>query len=209
MNKRNSTRKAVSNKNEDSVQKLKILRKAGELFWRKGYAGTSMRDIADACGFEPPNIYNYFPNKESILTQIILLPGEQLAIELRQQIKENTSNPVEKLHNFIKLHLRFIISERNSGLKIVDHEVVHLNKAARADYLALRDEYDKALQKILSDGVEQGFFTPMDIKITGFAITSVIIRSAIWFSPKGRLTWEEIADEIFGIFINGISNKNK
>lgn len=45
----------------------RILRTAQELFEEKGYAETSMREIADRSGTVPSNLYVYFPSKLAIL----------------------------------------------------------------------------------------------------------------------------------------------
>ena len=39
---------------------------ARKLFWKKGYNAASLRDIADAYGCKPANIYNFFKKKEDI-----------------------------------------------------------------------------------------------------------------------------------------------
>lgn len=48
-----------------------ILDVALELFTRQGYAGTSIRDIAEAMGMTKSALYYHFTNKESILTELL------------------------------------------------------------------------------------------------------------------------------------------
>ena len=45
---------------------------AHQLFIEKGYAGTSMRDIAERSGLALGGIYNHFPNKEAIFSEVII-----------------------------------------------------------------------------------------------------------------------------------------
>jgi TetR/AcrR family transcriptional regulator len=49
----------------------KILSAAVALFSRKGYDGTRISEIADACGLPKANVYYYFPTKEDIYTTLI------------------------------------------------------------------------------------------------------------------------------------------
>lgn len=49
----------------------RILDTAKACFLEKGYARTSMREIAEAAGVGLGNIYNYFPGKDAILTRIL------------------------------------------------------------------------------------------------------------------------------------------
>ena len=48
----------------------KILEAALEKFSQNGYQGTSIDEIASACGMKAPNIYKYFKGKEAILDAI-------------------------------------------------------------------------------------------------------------------------------------------
>ena len=51
--------------------KDKILQSALDCFLRKGYRHTSMREIAQSAGSAAGNIYNYFSNKEELLSTLI------------------------------------------------------------------------------------------------------------------------------------------
>ena len=63
----------MSTKRRQTTQKEKMLATARALFWKKGYQGAGIRDIADAYGCKPANIYNFFSSKEEILYEV--LPG--------------------------------------------------------------------------------------------------------------------------------------
>lgn len=60
-----------------------ILSKAQDLFIKKGYQKTSMKEIADQCGISKSNLYNYFNGKESIY--------EILTVSIRENLKDFTS----------------------------------------------------------------------------------------------------------------------
>ena len=62
----------MAERKQRKTQQELIIAEASRLFWEKGYAETSMKDIASACGFRPANIYNFFDGKESILYEILL-----------------------------------------------------------------------------------------------------------------------------------------
>jgi AcrR family transcriptional regulator len=44
---------------------------AGELFWRKGYEGTSLSDLTGAIGITPPSFYFAFKSKEALFKQVV------------------------------------------------------------------------------------------------------------------------------------------
>jgi AcrR family transcriptional regulator len=49
----------------------KALDTAGELFWRKGYEGTSLADLTGAIGITPPSFYFAFKSKEALFKQVV------------------------------------------------------------------------------------------------------------------------------------------
>ena len=70
---------------ENGKQRRLIMEKSQVLFWEKGYAETSMKDIANECGFRPANIYNFFASKEEILFSILKLRLELILILIQPQ----------------------------------------------------------------------------------------------------------------------------
>lgn len=59
-----------------------IFHQALELFSEKGYAGTSMRELAKRCGTTASNVYNYFPSKEDLLREVFRVGAEQIQMTL-------------------------------------------------------------------------------------------------------------------------------
>lgn len=51
--------------------RAKLLEAALELFSRRGYRGTSVRDIADEAGVSTGNLYHQFPDKETIFRTLL------------------------------------------------------------------------------------------------------------------------------------------
>ena len=189
---------------KSSIKKSWILDRAGMLFWQKGYHGTSMRDIADACDCKAANIYNYFKAKENILFEVIKDITEQAVDSVSHLDDESTASPVQQLRSFIDSHLSVLVQMKKSSVLISDTGLQNLTREHLKVIIELRDKYERIMSKVISRGIESGDFTVKDIKITVYLISSVIIRSTIWFSPKGRLSADEVVDIIFDFVYRGI-----
>jgi len=59
------------------IRKETILQHARHLFASKGYAETSMEDIAQACHVQKASLYHYFDSKQKILQEMVDLELEQ------------------------------------------------------------------------------------------------------------------------------------
>ena len=56
---------------EPTARREEILAIATRIFADKGYAGTTVREIADAAGILSGSLYHHFPSKESMLHEIM------------------------------------------------------------------------------------------------------------------------------------------
>ena len=189
---------------KSSIKKSWILDKAGTLFWQKGYHGTSMRDIAAACDCKAANIYNYFKGKEDILFEVIKDITERAVSSVGHLEDDETTSPVDQLRSFIDNHLNVLVQMKKSSVLISDTGLQNLTRDHRKVIIELRDTYDRIMTKVIERGIESGDFAVKDIKVIVYLISSVIIRTTIWFSPKGRLSADEVADMIFDFAYRGI-----
>jgi AcrR family transcriptional regulator len=186
-----------------------IVEQARILFWQKGYDRTSVRAIARACGFEPGNIYNYFPSKEAVLYEVLREEVERLHDSVKHLASNTDSNPVEQLRTLIHNSLNVLIGTRLGPRLPFDMEIRHLLPKHRARVIELRDQYDQVVRSILRSGQRTGDFAEIDVAFTGFCLASTILRTRVWYTPEGRLSVFEIGEATLELFVRGISAKNR
>jgi hypothetical protein len=88
---------------------------------------------------------------------------------------------------------------------LTDSELSHLNPRHRRTVIELRNQHDEILSQIISDGIAQGYFRDLDVKLAVYTISSAIIRSRLWFSPTGRVSVQEYADFIYQFTLHALS----
>lgn len=82
-----------------------ILIKAADLFSEKGYAGTSMSDLAEDLGLSKAAIYHHFESKESILMNLVKSTFQEMGglIEEIEALPSNNVDPTYVLHRFAEI----------------------------------------------------------------------------------------------------------
>jgi len=187
------------------TQQERILTESSRLFWDRGYAETSMKDIANACGFRPANIYNFFQNKESILFEILLEEMMDIVSPIKHLLEDGSTSPEKGLRMLIENHVRLTLGEKSSSKLLFDVGLKNLSPANRKKIIRLRDDYDAIGEAIIRRGVKAGVFANIDEKIAVFSIASIIARSRIWYSPKGRYTVDDIVNFVYNFAMHGLA----
>ena len=118
-----------------------IFQKALELFSEKGYAGTSMRELARRCGTTPSNVYNYYPSKENLLREVFQLGAEQIYETLESG---QDGGDVDRAH-YLRQVLKTI--DENRPLWRMIHQLRH-NEEVRT---LLEPDFATLLEAVVGD----------------------------------------------------------
>ena len=81
-----------------------LLAVAIDLFARRGFAGTSIRDIAGAAGCSIANVYHHFENKEALWLAILERSVGDMPARLRQALA-GVDDPRERFERLVRAHL--------------------------------------------------------------------------------------------------------
>ena len=93
------------------------VRKAMEVFWKKGYNGASMRDLTDAMQINPSSLYNTIGDKRQLFIRCIhdYTQGRILAVKKHAA---NFKSPLKALVSIINESVNSILYASNSCLAI-------------------------------------------------------------------------------------------
>ena len=159
-----------------------------KLFAAGGYAAVSMRAIAAEVGVQAGALYNYTPDKQTLLFDLM----ESHMTELLSAVKDDPTQPADaRLKAFVAFHIRFHHA-RPDAVFIAYMELRNLEPDNFAEIEALRRRYEDRLEQILRDGAEAGVFEVADSKIVTLAIIAMLTGVNTWFRQGGRLSLEEV-----------------
>ncbi len=175
--KRNAVEERRENRREE------ILLAAQELFHRRGYANTSLDDIARAVGIKREGLYYYFPNRTQILIEIIQPLGIQLRDRVRE-ILESDASPEDKICQTVENHLmRFENRFAESKITLRDDYFAE-NEAVLAEMGPIWDEYEALWVAIIREGQEKGVFdAALDPRLAHLGILGLCNWVARWYKP--------------------------
>jgi AcrR family transcriptional regulator len=125
---------------ERDAVRTRILDAARELFAAQGYDGVSMRAIAEKIEYSPTAIYQYFRDKETLVTELCHADFLGLAEELAES--QQIEDPVERLLRCGHAYARFATTHPNHyRLMFIDPLPARYDEAEMAEYKG-KPEFD-------------------------------------------------------------------
>ncbi|MBD3664482.1 TetR/AcrR family transcriptional regulator [Sulfitobacter aestuariivivens] len=159
------------------------------LFAKGGYAAVSMRAIAADVGVQAGALYNYTPDKQTLLFDLM----QSHMMDLLDAVPDQAdAPPEERLRTFVEFHLSFH-ADRPDAVFIAYMELRNLAPDNFARIEALRRDYEDRLEAILRDGQKAGVFEVADTKIVTLAIIAMLTGVNTWFRSGGRLSLDEVS----------------
>lgn len=164
---------------------------ARRLFARYGYAAVSMRQIAAEVGVQAGALYNYTPDKQSLLHDLMRAHMDELHAEWQAEPRGTT--PMDALEAFARFHVRFHL-DRPEAVFLANMELRALEPANRAEITARRKAYEGELAAILDRARAAGLVTVPDAKVAAFAVIAMLTGVYRWYREGGGLSREAVAD---------------
>ncbi|KIC47424.1 TetR family transcriptional regulator [Ruegeria sp. ANG-S4] len=167
----------------------RIRKAALGLFARHGYAAVSMRQIAGEVGVQAGALYNYTPDKQSLLFRLM----HDHMLELLSALGELPvqKDPTAALRQFIGFHIRFHL-QRPDEVFIAYMELRNLTSENFAQIEILRRQYEDILEGILKTGQKDRVFSVADTKIATLAVIAMLNGVMTWYRTEGRLTLDQV-----------------
>ncbi len=167
----------------------RIRKAALSLFARHGYAAVSMRQIAAEVGVQAGALYNYTPDKQSLLYRLMRDHMHEL-LSAYDEV-EAGSDPAEDLRKFVGFHIRFNL-QRPDEVFIAYMELRNLSSEYFAEIETLRRRYEDQLESILREGQRVGQFSVADTKIATLAVIAMLNGVLTWYRAQGRLSLDQV-----------------
>jgi AcrR family transcriptional regulator len=180
-----------------------ILVAATQLFSDKGYAGTTMRDIAKAVGVLPGSLYAHIDGKETLLLEIIQQGIAEFLDAVSAGLAEEGSAD-DKLRAMILAHV-LVVAKQPQKTQIVFHQWRYLSDDKQRIVRVERAAYQALFRDVLESGVRDGTFgTDIDVRVTVLSILGALNWTPEWLSPDGPIPVEEIASRLSDSVLKGV-----
>jgi TetR/AcrR family transcriptional regulator, cholesterol catabolism regulator len=175
---------------------------ASTLFSSRGYAATSMRDIARMLDLQGGSLYSHIPSKEAVLAAIVEQAAEDFHAAVRP-LAERPGPAAERLREMVAAHVRVVTGGRDRA-KVFLFEWTFLGEERRAAVARSRSAYQGYFERVVAEGVAAGEFDSPDPGLSAVFILSAMNAMAYWYRPDGALGPEALAGHYADLFLHGL-----
>ena len=190
-----------------SARRAEIVAIAGELFAERGYANTTVREIADAAGILSGSLYHHFDSKESMIEALLRDFLDRIGREYATVTSVGT-DPATTLRALVHVAFGALATDR-AAVAVMLNEYNVLVQYPRFRFLRDAVEATERLWvEVLDAGMRAGDFR------TGVPADAVyrFLRDAIWVSvrwyrPDGPQRPDDIADDYLTVLLGGLATR--
>jgi TetR/AcrR family transcriptional regulator, cholesterol catabolism regulator len=178
---------------------------AADLFWHKGYAATTTREIATAVGIQQASLYHHMASKEDLLYQICLSSLEQFLADVPAAVNAVTG-PQDRIRVLIRAHLATLLRNQKRNVTLLT-ELRAVSVPHRKEVVALRDKYERFVRSTFENAQGAGLIrSDVPAKYLGLSLLSVLNYAALWFRKDQALLEDQLADIFTKVCLQGAAS---
>lgn len=203
------TSRATSARTVESVEDAdeRILRAAGKLFREKGFAATTVREIAAAANMLPGSLHYRYASKDDVLIALMQRAVQRAMTAVEAAIAPVT-DPVERVRVGLRTHLELLCSGDDS-LYVLLFDWRSLEPSARTGLERERGRYESFWDGLLLGAHATGQGRPvLDLELVRHFGFGAINWVATWYRPDGDRTPAQIADTFFSYLAFGLLHES-
>lgn len=180
----------------------RLLDTAARIFWSKGYAATTTREIASVLGVRKASLYHHISGKEDLLFAISVNSLEHITSEVAALV-EAIDDPVERVRTLIHGHVLSMIADQNKH-SVMLTELRALSPERRATVVAMRDRYEGLVARVLEGARAAGALRDdVPVKYLVLSLLNLLNWSIFWFQREGELSPDQLAAYLATLYLSG------
>ncbi|MEO0527634.1 MAG: TetR/AcrR family transcriptional regulator [Bacteroidota bacterium] len=172
----------------EEFDKEQVLQQATNVFWAKGYNGTSMQDLVDATGLNRSSIYNSFGSKLELYRSTLKHYQKKSNILFQKALLKAT-NPLEAIQRIFEGFMPEMLQDREQkGCFSMNCKAEMGNQDANIKnwLLNTQEQTLSAFQNLIHDGQEKGVINKKQSSeeyayyvfnaFQGFRMTGILVK---------------------------------
>jgi TetR/AcrR family transcriptional regulator, cholesterol catabolism regulator len=179
---------------------------AAQLFVAKGFAATSMNDIARAVGITKAGLYHFVTSKDELALNLITWAYDVYDRDVYVPA-QGISDPLERLQFTVRAHLYNVGQHRGAPgnpVTVLLDDPAALALQHRRSITQRKNVYFNFMRDTLAALKERGELNDIDPTVGTFSLLGMILWLARWHRVDGVLSLDEIIAQMTEIALRGV-----
>lgn len=191
---------------EYAARRAQLIRIAAQIFHEKGYASSTLGDIAKVFGTDRASLYYYTGGKEELLGEAVTRPVEH-RVEEAESVIASSLSAGEKTQRLIEIVLEAQFEDYPAVQVFIRETAVRVTDTTTAlsvQLAGLRRRLESCFVRAVEEGVASGWLR-QDIpsSLLVHSLLGTVLSTHRWIKPDGGQTAAEIAEAFGRLFRNG------
>lgn len=190
---------------KSTISQRRVLDAAARIFRDLGYAGTTMRAVADAAGLQAGSLYYHFSSKDELISAVLDSGTATVLASVQDALAALPDDvaPRQRIETAIEAHINAIIACGDYTLA-TRRVFGQVPAPIRARHMRMRDSYGAIWDQLFSDAENAGAFRPdVDLKLGRLFVLGALNWTAEWYKPGAR-SIAVIAREFSTLILDGL-----
>jgi AcrR family transcriptional regulator len=185
------------------LRKSELLDRAVELAAERGFAGMSLKDLADGVGISRPAIYHYFRTKDELLAELVAEVTVPSAVIFDRIEQRSDLDPLERIREVVR-NMVLTVANRPLHFRMMDRSEANLSAKTFSAYYDAKRRVLAGMTALIEAAMAAGQIRSVDPKIASFAVIGMCNWCAWWYRSGRAYTAGQIADQIADLAVHSL-----
>lgn len=171
-----ASRREQRRQQHHKLSRQQLLDAAEEVFGRKGFHDTTLKEVAELAEFSVGSVYSFFENKDDLFRQIFVRRGEEYMPQMVAVLGRDAP-ALEVLHDLVEFQVGFFRAHPRFGRLYLRYSSATLMSVDRlADQLML-DNYEESMRlqgDLLRRGQAEGAVCAGDARVLARLLSGLV-----------------------------------
>jgi AcrR family transcriptional regulator len=155
------SRREQRRRQHHELSRAQLLDAAEEVFGRKGFHETTLKEVAELAEFSVGSVYSFFENKDDLFRQIFIRRGDEFMPQLSEVLEPSVGTPLEQLHRLVDFEIGWFRSNHHFGRLYLRNSSAAMLSTDRDVDEAIASNYEESMRlqaDLFRRGQEAGEF---------------------------------------------------
>lgn len=184
-----------------ALKREAVLRTAAQLFNEKGYAASTLDEVAERLGVSKPTVYYYVDSKDAILFECVRTGLELLQNAIREADAAG-GRAIDKLIAAMRQYVGIVTMD--FGMCVIRVGEDPLPPDRRQKLRRMKADLDLEFRSLIRQAIAEGSIAPCDPKVAAFTVAGALSWVGRWYRPDGGLAPADIATQCIAVLTRGL-----